>query len=92
MSILDLVLKVSPALEQGKQLENINTWNNVATTTHALVVVFGFLLATAKTFNYDIGLTDDQLLQLAGTVASIGGTVISYLHHATNPNSGFKKK
>ncbi len=92
MGFIDLLLKISPALENGQSLEKAETWSNVATATHALVVVFGFILVALKTFHIDIPLSDDQLFQLAGAVASVGGTVSAYLHHATNEKSGIKKR
>ncbi|MGZ5029021.1 MAG: hypothetical protein ACXWAT_00970 [Methylobacter sp.] len=92
MNFLNILLAISPALESGKTLENAAGWANVATATHALVVVFGFLLVAAKVFGYDIPLSDDQIAKLAGAVASVGGTIVGVLHVTTNPNTGITRK
>ena len=92
MNILDLLLKLSPALENGKTLANVSTWSNVANASHALIIVFGFVLVGAKTAGINIPISDDQLVQLAGAIASVGGTVVAYLHVATTPSNGITKK
>ena len=91
MSIIDILLKISPALEAGKSLENSGTWNNVATTTHILIIVFGFVLLLVRQGGYDVPISDDQIAGIAGAVASVGGTVNLYLHHATNKNLGIRR-
>lgn len=89
--IFDLLLKLSPALENGKTLKNPETWGNVSNTAHALIIVFGFLLVAAKQFGYDIPISDAQLVELAGAIASVGGTVVAFLHVVTTPNKGIKR-
>lgn len=90
MNFMDIIAGISPALEQGKSLANAEAWSNVATTTHALVVIFGFFLLIAKSFNYDLGITDDQLFKIAGVVATVGGSASSYFHHACHKDAGIK--
>ncbi len=92
MGFISLLMNISPALEAGKTLENARGWSNVANATHALIVVFGFLLVVAKVFNYDIPLSDDQIAKLAGAVASVGGTVAGIVSIASNPHAGIIKK
>ena len=89
--IIALITKIAPALEEGKQLTHLDFWNNTALVTHALVVIFGVLLAVTKIFHYDIGINEDQLAQIAAAVATLGGSLISFLHHAVSKDSGFKK-
>ena len=92
MSIIDVLLKISPALEKGKALKNADTWSNVVNAKLALITVLGFALTIAKTFGYDIPLSDDQIAQLGGALASVGGTVVLYFRVATNPNRGLTRK
>ena len=92
MSVVDLLLKVSPALEAGRSLEKPEVWANTASATNALIAVFGFLLLGTRSVGYDIPLSDTQIVELSGTIASVGGTINGYLHTATNPNAGFKNK
>ena len=92
MSIIDLLLKLSPALEKGQALKNADTWSNVVNAKLALVTVLGFALTIAKTFGYEIPISDDQITQLGGALASVGGTMVLYLRAATNPNSGLTRK
>ena len=89
--ILDILLKLSPALEHGRELENADTWRSVDAANKALVAVFGFALIVSKQFGFDFGITEAETVQLAGVVAAIGGSVSTYLHHATSTKSGIKK-
>ena len=91
-NIFSLLLKISPALEAGQSLGNASGWSNVVTASHSLVAVFGILLIAAKTCGFDLHISDAQVVQLAGAIASVGGTAVAYLHVATNPNAGIKKK
>jgi hypothetical protein len=86
--LIQILLKISPALEAGKSLQNAAGWSNVAQASHALFAVLGFLLLAARYFNYDIPLSNEQLTGLAGALASVGGTVSSYLHVATRVDKG----
>lgn len=90
--LLNLLLTLSPALEAGKSLTNATTWGNVATATHALIAVFGFVLVIVKVAGYEIPLSDDQIAKLAGAVASVGGTIFGVIHVASNPHIGITRK
>lgn len=90
MEIVNIITKIAPALQEGEQLVHIDFWNNTAAVTHALVVIFGLLLAVTKIFHYDIGINEDQLAQIAAAVATLGGSLISFLHHACSKTAGFK--
>lgn len=92
MNLITLLLTISPAIESGQTLKNARGWSNVANATHALIVVFGFLLVVAKFFNIDIPLSDDQIAKLAGAIASVGGTVSGVLSITTNPHAGIVRK
>lgn len=89
--LLELLLNISPALENGKTLANPKTWGNVANVSHALIIVFGFILVGVKTAGYDIPITDSQLAQIAGGIASVGGTIVAYLNVATSADKGVNK-
>lgn len=91
MNFLKLLFAISPALEAGKSLKNTGTWSNVATASQTLIVVLGFLLAALKTFGYDFPISDAQLVQLAGAVAGVGGTIIGYLRVSSDPKKGIKR-
>jgi hypothetical protein len=88
--ILDILFNFSDALKQGQSLGNTNTWLNAVHAKNALVTVFGFALIIGKQFNYDFGISDDQLIELAGAVASIGSVVGAYFHVALNKEVGRK--
>lgn len=92
MSVINILLAISPALEKGQSLAKADTWSNVVNAKLAIVTVLGFLLTVAKTFGYDIPVSDDQIAQFGGAVASIGGTFVLYMRVATNPNRGITKK
>lgn len=92
MGIINLLLTLSPALEAGRSISKASAWANITGATHALVVIFGFILLAAKVFGYDIPLTDDQIAKLAGAIASIGGTIFGIASVTTNPNAGFMRK
>lgn len=90
MAILDILFNLSDALKQGKSLENPETWTNVVHCKNALVTVFGFALIIGKQAGYDFGITDSQLVELAGAVASIGSVIGAYFHVALNKEIGKK--
>lgn len=91
-NLIAILLKISPALEAGQSLKNSEGWARFSQCSHALMVVFGFVLLMAKMFGFEIPLTEDQLAGLAGSVASVGGTVAMYLHTATDEKRGIKRK
>jgi len=88
MSIINILLKLSPALEKGQSLANRETWTNVVLIKNALYTVFGFLLILSKQFGYEFPISDTQLITLAGALASIGEPVAAYLHITTNTHAG----
>ena len=90
--LISVLLKISPALEAGQSLQNAEGWARFSQCSHALMAVFGFALLSSKLFGFDIPLTEEQLAGLAGSVASIGGTVAMYFHTATDEKRGLKKK
>lgn len=92
MPIINLLLKLSPALEKGQALAKADTWSNVVNAKLAIVTILGFALTVAKTFGYDLPISDEQISQLGGALASIGGTFVLYMRVATNPNRGIVKK
>lgn len=92
MNFIDLLLKLSPALEKGQSLANADTWSNVVNAKLAIVTVLGFTLAIAKTFGYNLPISDDQIAQLGGALASIGGTFVLYMRVATNSSRGIERK
>ena len=91
-NIINLLLKISSALESGKSLESAQTWSNVVTASHALVAVFGFLLIIATQCGYNFNISASQIAELAGSIASVGSTIFGVLHVLTNPNAGIKRK
>lgn len=92
MSVVDVLLQISPALEKGKSLANADTWSNVVNAKLCIVTVVGFALTIAKTAGYDLPISDDQITQFGGIAASIGGSVVLYFRAATNPNRGLVRK
>jgi len=92
MSIINLLLELSPALEKGKALANKETWSNVVTIKNAIYTVLAFALLAAKTFGYDLPISDSQLLGLAAAIASIAEPVAGFLHITTNAHVGITKK
>jgi hypothetical protein len=91
MSIIDILLKVSPALEQGKSLANAEGWKNVANANHSIVIVLGFILVLGKQFGYDFPISDAQVAELAGAVAGIGQVISLYFHHSLHEQNGIKR-
>jgi hypothetical protein len=91
MSILNILLKLSPALEQGESLANASTWTNVVQAKNAIITVLGFSLVIIKQLGYDLPISDYQLVELAGAVASIGAVVNGYFHVALNKEVGLKR-
>jgi hypothetical protein len=91
-TLIKILLKISPALEAGQSLKNAEIWARFSQSSHALMVVFGFILLAANMFGFDIPLSEDQMAGLAGSVASIGGTIAMYLHTATDEKRGIKRK
>lgn len=59
--------------KKGNMVANPTAWKNGQVTGSILAGLLGALVALAKTFGYDLPVTDDQLVTIgAGVVAVIG--------------------
>jgi len=92
MSIINILLKLSPALEKGQALANSETWTNVVTAKNAIYTVLAFALIIVKTFGYDIPISDAQIVGLSAAIASIGEPIAAFIHITTNVHAGLTKK
>jgi len=76
------------ALKTGEQLADPTTWkvrqNAINVCTAALGLVFAFMPHLQST----LGITNDDLLMIAGGIATIGGVVNNYLTTATTKKIG----
>ena len=89
--IINILLKLSPALEAGQQLEHADTWANVNLCNHAIVSVMGFCLMAIKLFGIETTFNEDDIVTYAGLISSVCGPIAMYLHAATNADRGFKR-
>lgn len=81
MNILSALRPAWEVLQAGKQLKHAAAWKNVQLV--ALVITSLASLATA--FGIDLGLTQEQILGTAGTIAAIA----AYFVPATSAKVGF---
>ena len=91
MSIINLLLQLSPALEKGKELTKATLWANRANATAALLVVLQFTLSALAQFGIIIPLGPVELQTIANGASVIGLAVVSYLHTAANKSLGLTK-
>jgi hypothetical protein len=92
MSIINILLKLSPALEKGQSLVKADTWANRANATAAVLIVLQFALITLAQFGVVIPLGPVELKTVADAASAIGLAVVSYIHTAANKDCGVTKK
>jgi hypothetical protein len=92
MSIINLLLQLSPALEKGQELAKAETWANRANATAAVLVVLQFLVIGLAQFGIVLPLGPVELQTVANGASAIGLAVVSYIHTSANKNLGITKK
>jgi len=62
---------------KGQVVANPAAWKNGQITGSVLAGFLGALVAGAKTFGYNLPLTDDQLLTIGGAIVAIAGLFLN---------------
>jgi hypothetical protein len=75
-------------MQKGKSVADPTAWKSGAVTTNTLVGVLGAIAVFAKSFGYDLHVTDGLLSQLAGAVLAIVGAVNAVVHVITDVRLG----
>lgn len=85
------------AAKKGNALANPELWKNRQSSSNLTVMVVSFLLAlvaSAKTFGFDVPLDDKQITELGYLIAGAAGVVLGafnwYLTLATSKKVGFE--
>lgn len=78
------IASIFNALKPGESLLHAETWKNVQVTTNALAIV----LTCVMIFAPQLGLTTDDVQNLAAGIALIGGVVNGYFTIATTKKIG----
>jgi uncharacterized membrane protein len=85
-----LLLQILPAIHAGQELKNVVGWKNVQATGNALVVILGLLVSLVQLMWPDVYFTTDQLVAVAGWIATGLAGVNGYLTVATTKKIGMK--
>jgi hypothetical protein len=74
---MNKLLAAFQVYKKGNVVANPTAWKNGQITGSILAGLFGALIALAKTFGYDLPLSDDQLLTIGGAVVAIAGLFLN---------------
>jgi hypothetical protein len=88
--MLKLLFRLLPALNAGKELQNVKGWKNVQATSNGLAVILGLVVALIQLKWPDVYVTDAQLLELVTWLATGMAGVNGYLTVATTKKIGAK--
>ena len=82
-------LKAIPALlqvfQKGKEVANPGAWKNAQIVAGLLTAILSVLAA----FGYDFGISQSDILLIAGGVVGVGGAIITVI---TSQKVGFRQK
>lgn len=76
------------AIKAGEELKNAGAWKVGQNLTNTIYLVLVGLVAAAKAFNFDLGLSDDKLLELAGYITGLVGIANVYITTASSKKIG----
>jgi hypothetical protein len=77
-------------IQAGHELKNPTVWSNLQSLTNVIAALATGAVSAARLFGFDLPLTDEQLLQAAGAVATILFVGNSVLAVATTKDAGLK--
>lgn len=77
-------------LKAGNELKNPAVWSNLQSLTNVVAALATGAVSAARLFGFDLPLTDEQLLQAAGAVATLLFVGNSVLSLATTKDAGIK--
>lgn len=67
------------ALQLGKQIDHPSKWKNVQNTTNALVAILSFVIMLLKIMGFDLPMTDEEIVVVAGGIAAVLGVANSVI-------------
>jgi hypothetical protein len=74
---MNKLLAALQVYRKGHCVTNPEAWKNGQVTASVLAGVLGALIALAKTYGYDLPLSDDQLLTIGGAIIAIVGLFVN---------------
>ena len=74
---MDKILAALQVYRKGNAVANPTTWKNGQITASLLAGLLGALVALAKTFGYELPMSDDQLLTIGGAIIAIAGLFLN---------------
>jgi hypothetical protein len=74
---MNKLLAALSVYRKGNVVANPTAWKTGQITGSILAGFFGALIALAKTFGYDLPLTDEQLLSIGGAIVAIVGLFLN---------------
>ena len=77
-------------IQAGNELKNPTVWSNLQSLTNVVAALVTCAVSTARLLGFDLPLTDEQLLQAAGAVATLLFIANSVLSVATTKDAGIK--
>ena len=74
---MDKILAALQVYRKGNAVANPTAWKNGQITASLLAGLLGALVALAKTFGYELPMSDDQLLTIGGAIIAIAGLFLN---------------
>ena len=87
--MISAITALITALYRGRELANKEVWKNTQVAASILGGMLFAIAAAAKAYGYDLGLPEDQYVNLAGTVLSFGNAIVTA---ATSKSVGLPSK
>lgn len=87
-NIFQKVIAIRDAINYGEHLAEPGVWSNRSAVASALVGLLGLVSVFMPSFQ--ISAEDAQ--NIAAGIAAVGGIVNAYLHVASNPHAGLRRK
>lgn len=87
-----MLTELIKALQAGQELKNSANWKNFQMMTSALAAVGGFGLTIAHYCGLDLEVNNDQILSIAGGVATILGLCNAGITAATSKKVGLPSR
>lgn len=90
MGILAKVKAAWAVLRKGEELTNAERWKRGQITVNAVAVFLAAVVGAAKTFGFDIPLSDEVINQIATGVIGLAAAFNTYVTAATSKRVGLR--
>lgn len=89
--MIDKLPAVIKVLWYGHRLRHARAWSDIATAVAALTPAFMLLLSWAQSKGWlFVGMSEQEVSEMANSIALVVMPILAYLFQATNKDAGFR--